>query len=169
LPEQKIAYTLSFRDVIRVLQLVDSAPFQEMQLELDGLALRVVQDKEPRVPAHPAAAHASGPYRAALPESVRKPVADAAIAVAATNAEDKPVLAPLAGIFYRSAFPGEPPFVELGASVEEGDVVGILEVMKLMNHVTAPCSGVVSRICVQNEELVAVGQVLAFIAPERAE
>ncbi len=173
LPEQKIAYPLSFRDVIRVLQLIDAAPFRELQLELEGLKLRVVQDKEERLPTEQPAIKApvSEPARGALPEPVREQVAAAAIALtsAAASAEGKPVLAPLAGIFYRSPFPGGPPFVEVGAAVKEGDVVGILEIMKLMNHVAAPCSGILCRICAQNEEFVEFGQVLAVINPERVE
>ena len=64
--------------------------------------------------------------------------------------------------------PGAPPFVEVGAAVKEGDVVGILEIMKLMNHVTAPCAGVIAEIRANNEQFVEFGQVLALIDPERA-
>ena len=159
--EQKIPYYLSFGDVIRVLRAIDESPYQELQLELGDLKLRFVQDgKEERLPAQPIAPKASVPEtpRAALP----------AAPVTSAELDGTPVLAPLAGTFYRAPAPGAPPYVEVGAAVKEGDTVGILEIMKLMNLVTAPCSGVISRICVQNEELVKHGQVLAFIDPERA-
>lgn len=165
--EQKIAYYLSFSDVIRVLRFVDETPFQELQLELEGLTLHVVRDEDR--PARPAAAPESEPAHSALPEPVRERVAAAAPPATSAEIDGTPVLAPLAGTFYRSPFPGEPPFAEVGAAVKEGDVVGILEIMKLMNHVIAPCSGVIRRFCVQNEEFVEYGQVLAVIAPERAE
>ena len=106
---------------------------------------------------------------AALPEPVREQVVAAAVSVTSAEEDGIPVVAPLAGTFYRAPLPGEPPFVEVGAVVRQGDVVGILEIMKLMNHVTAPCSGVISEICAQNEEFVEFGQVLAIINPERAE
>lgn len=173
--EQKIAYYLSFSDVIRVLRLVDEIPFQELQLELEGLKVRIVHDKEQHLPTQHTATKASvsETAHAALPEAVPEQVVAAAIAVtsAVTSAEQdgKTVVAPLAGTFYRSPSPGEPPFVEVGAAVKEGDVVGILEIMKLMNHVTAPCSGVICKICAQNEEFVEFGQVLAVINPERVE
>jgi acetyl-CoA carboxylase biotin carboxyl carrier protein len=173
LSEQKIAYYLSFSDVIQVLRLVDETPFQELELELEDLKVRIVQDKE--TPARHAAASVSEPVPAAPAEPVREQAVAAAIAVtgavagAAPSAEGRPVLAPLAGIFYRAPSPGEPPFVEVGAAVKEGDVVGILEIMKLMNHVTAPCSGVIGKICARNEEFVEFGQVLAFINPARVE
>jgi acetyl-CoA carboxylase biotin carboxyl carrier protein len=169
--EQKVAYYLSFSDVIRVLRLVDDTPFQELQLELEGLKVRVVQDKEPHLPKQHTATKASVSElaHAALPEPVREKIV--AVTVSMTSAEEDgiTVVAPLAGVFYRAPLPGEPPFVEVGAVVSQGDVVGILEIMKLMNHVTAPCSGVIKKICAQNEEFVEFGQVLAIINPERAE
>jgi acetyl-CoA carboxylase biotin carboxyl carrier protein len=173
LSEQKIAYYLSFSDVIRVLRLVDESPFQEFQLELEDLKVRVVHDTEQQLPTQHAAVSVSEPARAALAAPVREQVVAAVVAVTSavtsTESDGKPVVAPLAGIFYRSPSPGAPPFVEVGAAVKEGDVVGILEIMKLMNYVTAPCSGVISRICARNEEVVEFGQVLAVIDPERVE
>ena len=174
LSEQEIAHNhLSFRDVIRVLRLVDETRFQEMQLEIDGLKVRVVQDQERS--ARPAAAPVLEPAAAPAPEPV---VAAAVPVIGAVNGEatgkgadaeidGNPVLAPLAGTFYRAPSPGAPPFVEVGAVVKQGQVVGILEIMKLMNHVTAPCAGVISRICARNEEFVEYGQVLAVIQPGR--
>jgi acetyl-CoA carboxylase biotin carboxyl carrier protein len=171
LSEQKIAYYLSFSDVIRVLRLVDDTAFQELQLELEGLKVRVVQDKEQHLPTRHTTTIAlvSELAPASRPEPMREHVV--ATAVSGTSAEEDgiPVVAPLAGTFYRAPSPGEPPFVEVGAVVSQGDVVGILEIMKLMNHVTAPCSGVISEICAKNEQFVEFGQVLAIINPERAE
>ena len=166
--EKKIAYHLSFSDVIRVLRLVDETPFQELQLELEGLKVRVVQDKEERLPAPSAASEGrvSPTAHAAPAEPVREPIA-AAVAVNSAHIDGTPVLAPLAGTFYRAPSPGAPPFIELGTAVKQGDVVGILEIMKLMNHVTAPCPGVIREICARNEEFVEFGQVLAVIDPER--
>jgi acetyl-CoA carboxylase biotin carboxyl carrier protein len=166
LSEPKIAYYLSFSDVIRVLRLVDETPFRELQLELEGLKVRVVQDKEDLVPPPHAAARAPVSETVSA-EPVRKQAA-ADAPVTSADQDGTPVLAPLAGTFYRSPAPGELPFVDVGAAVKEGDVVGILEIMKLMNHVTAPCSGVIREICARNEEFVEFGQVLAVIDAERA-
>ena len=165
-PEQKTAYYLSFSDVIRVLRLVDETPFQELQLELDGLKVRIVQDKEAPAP-HAAPPTAEPPVAAA----VREPAIAAAAPAPAErdgSAQGTPVFAPLAGTFYRAPSPGAPPFVEIGALIKEGDVVGILEIMKLMNHVTAPCAGVIAEIRASNEQFVEYGQVLAVIHAERA-
>ena len=72
LSEQKIAYYLSFSDVIRILRLIDDAPFRELRLELEGLKVRIVQDKEQHLPTQHAATKASVPdlAHAALPEPV---------------------------------------------------------------------------------------------------
>ncbi len=155
--EQKFAYHLGFRDVIRILRLVDETPFEELDVQLGEFRLHVVQAGKDR-PAEPAAASAPKPAASA-------PVPEKVSASAAEIVDGTPVLAPLAGTFYRAPAPGATPFVELGAKVKEGDVIGILEIMKLMNHVGAPCAGVVKRICARNEEFVEFGQVLAVIEP----
>ncbi len=156
--EQKFAYQLEFRDVIRILRLVDETPFEELDVQLGDFKLHVVQAGQERPITEPAAASVSKP--AASPAAPEK-----APASAAEIADGTPVLAPLAGTFYRAPAPGATPFVDVGTRVKEGDVIGILEIMKLMNHVGAPCAGVVSRICARNEEFVEFGQVLAVIEP----
>ena len=80
--------------------------------------------------------------------------------------EDVPaVRAPMVGTFYRSPSPGAPPFVEAGSKVEPGTVVGIIEVMKLMNQVEAGVRGVVKEVLVGNAEPVEHGQALMLIDP----
>ncbi len=157
--EQKFAYQLQFADVIRILRLVDETPFEELDVQLGDFRLHVVQAGKER----PAAALQAQGSEPAAPQAVRERAS--APSPATTEIEGTPVLAPLAGTFYRSPAPGAPPFVDVGVKVKQGDVVGILEIMKLMNHVSAPCDGVVSRICAQNEEFVEFGQVLAVIEP----
>ena len=70
------------------------------------------------------------------------------------------IKAPLPGTFYRRPSPEEPPFIEVGASVAEGDVVGLIEVMKSFFEVKASAAGKVSAIKAENEELVSAGQIL---------
>jgi len=72
----------------------------------------------------------------------------------------KEVKAPLVGTFYSAASPDTEPFVSVGQEVKKGDVIGIIEAMKLMNEVTASESGVVASIEAVNGELVEFGQVL---------
>lgn len=73
------------------------------------------------------------------------------------------VKAPLAGTFYRSPAPQEPPYVSVGQKVKAGQVLGIIEAMKMMNEILAQEDGVVEEILVENEEMVEYGQPLVVI------
>lgn len=79
-----------------------------------------------------------------------------------------PIVAPLVGVFYASGTPGSKPFVEVGATVERGQVVGIIEAMKVMNEVMSDYRGTVTEILVQNGDAVQYEQVLMRIDPAGA-
>lgn len=70
------------------------------------------------------------------------------------------VAAPLAGTFYRSPAPGEAPFVEVGDTVAMGDVLCIVESMKMMNHVESECAGEVAEVLVANGKPIESGTAL---------
>lgn len=70
------------------------------------------------------------------------------------------VTAPLAGVFYAAPSPDAPPFVKIGDKVKKGDVLCIIEAMKLMNEITAEKDGEIADICVKNEQIVEFGQTL---------
>lgn len=76
------------------------------------------------------------------------------------------IRAPMIGTFYRAKAPGEPPFVEVDASVRNGDTVGLVEAMKLFNSVLAECSGKVGAIFAANGEMVEYGQPVLAIWKE---
>mgnify|MGYP001820700664 CR=1 FL=1 len=71
-----------------------------------------------------------------------------------------PLRSPIAGTFYRAAEPGAPPFVEVGQAVEPGDVLCIIESMKMMNEITAEKAGVCTAVAVANGQPVASQDVL---------
>ena len=73
------------------------------------------------------------------------------------------VEAPLVGIFYSSPSPEEPPFVEVGQKVSKGDTIFIIEAMKTMNEIAAPCDGTVSRIYAQSGDMVEYKQLICII------
>jgi acetyl-CoA carboxylase biotin carboxyl carrier protein len=72
----------------------------------------------------------------------------------------------MVGIFYRAPSPGRPPFVDLGQRVHQGDVLCIIEAMKIMNQIEADAAGVVTRIMVENGEPVEYGQPLFILRQE---
>lgn len=67
---------------------------------------------------------------------------------------------PMVGTFYAAQAEGAEPFVSVGDSISKGEVVGIIEAMKLMNEIEADCEGVIEEILVQNEQMVEFGQPL---------
>lgn len=80
------------------------------------------------------------------------------------NAEDTvAVRAPLAGIFYRAAGPGQKPYVEEGQSVKKGDIVGLVEAMKMMNEIPSPCDGIVCEIRAEDAAFTGYDAVLMTI------
>lgn len=86
-------------------------------------------------------------------------------ASAPAPANVKKVTAPLVGVFYRSPSPDAEPFVKVGDRVEAGQVLCILEAMKLFNEITSDYAGVLSRIIPENGELVSLGQEMFWIEP----
>ena len=74
-----------------------------------------------------------------------------------------PITAPMIGTFYSSPSPDDAPFVKVGDAVATGQVVCIIEAMKLMNEIEAEVSGKITEICVENGQAVEVGQVLMYV------
>jgi len=85
---------------------------------------------------------------------------DAPLAAPATATK---VLAPLTGVFYRAASPDVEPFVEIGDRVEPGDVLCVLEAMKLFNEIQSDDAGTILRVIPDNGELVSQGDELFWI------
>ena len=74
--------------------------------------------------------------------------------------------APMVGIYYESPSPGKPPFVEQGQKVVKGDILCVIEAMKIMNQVESDASGVITRIMAENGNPVEYGQPLFIIREE---
>ncbi len=180
--DRELAYKLTYKDIVDIIKIIDDASCHELQIELEDLKLKIVKGNAPGpAPAvvspaqtgseprgKPAAEQAAEKceQKAGTKSAPAKGDADKQKAAAGKEKSDGvPVLSPLAGTFYCAPEPGAKPFVELGARVEKGQQVGIVEVMKLMNSIKAPENGVVREIRVKNEESVGMGQVLMTIDP----
>lgn len=70
------------------------------------------------------------------------------------------VTSPMVGVFYCAPAEDQPPYVQVGDKVKQGDILCIVEAMKVMNEITADCDGEIVDICVRNEEVVEFGQAL---------
>lgn len=107
-----------------------------------------------------APASLAAPASVAVPEVVEAPAAPAP----APEAAGKDVPAPMVGVVYLQANPDADPYVQVGDSVKKGQVLCLIEAMKLMNEIVAPQDGVVSAILVENENIVEYGQALFRIS-----
>ena len=103
----------------------------------------------------------------AAPQTIAAPVAAPVQTAAAPAAPVQPqghvVKSPMVGTFYRASAPGSPAFVEIGATVKEGDTLCIIEAMKLLNEIDSDASGVIKEILVENGQPVEFGQPLFVI------
>lgn len=126
-------------------------------LKCEDFQIRIEAQQTPVAVAAPAVAVAA-PAAAAAPQ-----VQPAAASPVEESFSGTPVEAPLVGIFYSAPAPEEPPFIEVGQQVKKGDTLFIIEAMKTMNEITAPCDGTVSRILAQNGDMVEYKQVLVVI------
>jgi acetyl-CoA carboxylase biotin carboxyl carrier protein len=145
--------TLSARDVEQITRLLEESSFDELHLEMDGLKLHIRRQGASAL-ASPAV---SAPVAAA---AVASPLPPAAPPPTAGDPREQDVVAPLLGTFYRAPKPGAPAFVEVGAAVDEDTVIGIIEVMKLMNAVRAGVRGIVTAVLAQDGALVEHGERL---------
>ncbi|MGX9934777.1 acetyl-CoA carboxylase biotin carboxyl carrier protein [Advenella kashmirensis] len=146
---------MDLRKLKTLIDLVAESGIAELEITEGEGKVRIVkfsQTLQPVAPAQPQPA----------------PVAAAAPAAAAPAAPAAPtghiVKSPMVGTFYRAPNPSSPPFVEVGATVAEGDALCIIEAMKLLNEIEADKSGVIREILVENGEPVEFGQPLFVIA-----
>lgn len=126
-------------------------------LKCEDFQIRIKAQQAPVAVAAPAVA-VGAPAAAAAPQAQ-----PAAASPVEESFSGTPVEAPLVGIFYSAPAPEEPPFIEVGQQVKKGDTLFIIEAMKTMNEITAPCDGTVSRILAQNGDMVEYKQVLVVI------
>ena len=108
------------------------------------------------------AAPAAAPVAAAAAPAAQGEAAPAAVAAEELPA-GTPVKSPLVGTFYSSPAPDAPPFVLVGQKVKEGDTLFIIEAMKTMNEIKAPCDGTVVRILAQPGDMVEYNQTVVII------
>ena len=135
--------------VAELLERLANDEVSELEVKRGGVRVRVAKEG-----ARPGA---TAPGVAAAP---------AAAVVPAAPAKELPtVQAPLTGIFYRASSPQTEPFVQVGSSVESGDVIGLIEAMKLFNEIRSTASGRVRRIFAENGQLVRAHQPLLEVEP----
>ena len=154
---------LDHNQLRELIALLGESDIQELKLEGDDFRLELRRNlpaSQPQVvmQAAPAAMPASVAAAPATP-SVAPPAAPA------VRSDLVEITAPMVATFYRAPSPGDPAFVELGARINVGQTVCILEAMKLMNELESEVSGEVVEILVENGTPVEFGQVLMRVKP----
>jgi acetyl-CoA carboxylase biotin carboxyl carrier protein len=157
---------MNLDDIKQILDLVREHDLAEFEIERDGLKVRI--RKAGREVTYVAPAVAAPPPVVLPPAPVAGGAAPAASGgpVAARGAEDAGAVnlgvikSPIVGTFYRSSEPGARAFVEVGDVVKKGQVLCIIEAMKLMNEIESDCEGEIAAIYVENGKPVQFGERL---------
>ena len=147
----------AFRLIEEMLQLMESRGLVELEMEQQGLRIRL--KKATSSPAPQIVEYIAGVSQPAAPSSAT------AGAQAAEESRRIIIKSPMVGTFYRAPAPDAPPFVEIGQDLEVGQVVCILEAMKLMNEIKSEVAGRAVEILVENGSPVEYGQPLFAVEP----
>ena len=146
----------------QILDLVRAHELSEFEIEHDGLRLRVRKDTG-GVIHHHVASHVAAPVSVGSPVAVPS-ATPAALPQAVSEDDDFTIVkSPIVGTFYRAPEPSAPSFVEIGTAVKKGQVLCIIEAMKLMNEIDSEFDGEVVRVFVENGQAVQFGERLFAI------
>ena len=146
---------MDLKDVYELLDKFDASACCEMVLNLNGTQLSLKKYSSIAVPSGLNNASGLNNVVAGNTQTQAEQVTDNESAGDAVE-----IKAPLVGTFYQAPGPDEQPYVKVGQQVKNGDVVGIIEAMKLMNEVVAPQDGVILSIDATDGNMVQYGQVL---------
>ena len=155
---------MDFDEITRILEMMREHDLSEFELERDNLKLRirkhaghVVAAPHVPLPTAPLAPPAAMPVPAGAPSSALTPADE--------DVELVIVKSPIVGTFYRASEPGARPFAEEGDRVKKGQVLCIIEAMKLMNEINAEVDGEVVKVYVENGQAVQYGERLFALRP----
>ena len=154
-------------EIKKILDLMRENDLAEFELEQDGVKVRLRKHMGPQwsdpAPAMPSAGYVPPPAPV-LPAGGSAPVASP-LTVAGEDVDLAIIKSPIVGTFYRSSEPGAKAFAEVGQTVRKGEVLCIIEAMKLMNEINAECDGEVVKVYVENGQAVHYGERLFAIKP----
>ena len=146
---------MDLKDVYELLDKFDASACCEMELNLNGMQLNLKKYSSIAVPSGLNNASGLNNVVAGNTQTQAEQVTDNESAGDAIQ-----IKAPLVGTFYQAPGPDDQPYVKVGQQVKKGDVVGIIEAMKLMNEVVAPQDGVILSIDATDGNMVQYGQVI---------
>ena len=167
---------MSIKELQELMKLIKRNNLVEFNMKDGDFELSIRAESEPgettvqqvmpmAAPAYMPQAPAQGPAPAAAPAAAPAPAAPAGDAPAADDSKLVPVKSPMVGTFYRSSSPDKPPFVKVGDSIASGDVVCIVEAMKLFNEIEAEVTGKIVKVLVEDAQPIEYDQVLFMVEP----
>ena len=150
---------MNLKEIREILELLKGSDVSEFELGRGDTVLKLRRGP------------ASGPaLPPPAPPASAAPAGAASVPPAAAPVPSKPtykeILSPIVGTFYRSPAPDAAPFVEVGTRVVKGQVLCIVEAMKIMNQIESDTTGTIAAIIVENAQPVAYGQALFHVTPE---
>ncbi len=145
-----------FDEIERLLDLMDERDLEELEVEREGLHVRLRKRPRGGAPARPAAFPAEAPVAPQAAADAGDEVANGGLLL---------VKSPIVGTFHRAPEPGARPFVEVGSAVRKGQILCIIEAMKLMNEIDAEHDGEVVEVFVEDHQPVQYGETLFAIRP----
>jgi acetyl-CoA carboxylase biotin carboxyl carrier protein len=150
---------MNIKELREIIAIFEKADISELDLEREGMRIKLKKGLFPEVTAF-SPSPGEGVHRPVVPVAAEK---DKEAITEKCLAE---ISSPMVGTFYRAPSPESKPFVEEGAEIEEGQVICIIEAMKLMNEIKAEVRGRIVRILVDNGHPVEFGQSLFVIEPQ---
>ena len=159
------------KELQELIDFIAKSGLNKVNIETEEFKLNITRDASQKVSyvaapaASPAVAAAPAPQAALAPAAAAQPATTPAATPAAANGNYQTIKAPMIGTFYRSSSPENPPFVNVGDEVKKGQVICIIEAMKLFNEIEAEVSGKIVKVMVDNASPVEYDQPLFMIDP----
>jgi acetyl-CoA carboxylase biotin carboxyl carrier protein len=155
---------LDIRKVKKLIELLEESGIAEIEIKEGEEAVRISRMPTGGLVTHVQQPMMQAPAVAAAPAATAAaPVSSGGPAATARRANEHVVAAPMVGTFYAAASPGAKPFVDIGSEVKEGQVLCIIEAMKMMNQIESDKSGKITAIMATNGDPVEFGQPLFVI------
>lgn len=156
---------MNLKELKELIEMLKDSDIAELEMERSGVKVRLRKGGD--VTFHPAMPRMEYPPPAIVAPATAEPekAAAPAVAPAAATTNQVRVTAPIVGTFYRASSPDKPPYVEVGDTVKKGQVLCIIEAMKLMNEIESETAGKVAQVLVDNNQSVEYGQPLFIIEP----
>lgn len=154
---------MDIRKIKKLIELLEESNIDELEIKEGEESVRIARNGSKNQYLHaPMQSYAPAPNYAQAPAAAAPTAAPVAAAPAAVTGHT--VKSPMVGTFYLSPSPGSPVFVEVGKQVKVGDVICIIEAMKMMNQIEADKAGVIESILVTDGSPVEFDQPLVIIA-----